>query len=86
MHIYAGIYMSTTHHEKRREILRQLLTKGNSQTQEMLVLALNELGYKSIQSSVSRDLKGLGAIKTICLNSTAQLNDKTTDKDEHEMS
>ncbi|MAD91172.1 MAG: hypothetical protein CMQ54_00340 [Gammaproteobacteria bacterium] len=56
--------MSTTHHEKRREILRQLLTKGNSQTQEMLVLALNELGYKSIQSSVSRDLKGLGAIKT----------------------
>ena len=56
--------MPITHHEKRREALKQLLSKSNSQTQKMLVIALNELGYKSNQSSVSRDLKGLSAIKT----------------------
>jgi len=57
--------MPITHHEKRREALKQLLSKSDSQTQKMLVIALNELGYKSTQSSVSRDLKELNAIKSI---------------------
>ncbi len=56
--------MPITHHEKRREALKQLLSKSDSQTQKMLVIALNELGYKSTQSSVSRDLKELSAIKS----------------------
>tara|TARA_B100001093_G_C26177465_1_gene738370 strand:+ start:18 stop:488 length:471 start_codon:yes stop_codon:yes gene_type:complete len=64
VHIYAGIVMPVTHHEKRREALKQLLSKSDSQTQKMLVIALNKLGYKSTQSSVSRDLKELSAIKS----------------------
>ena len=57
--------MPITHHEKRREALKQLLSKSDSLTQKMLVIALNEIGYKSTQSSVSRDLKELNAIKSI---------------------
>tara|TARA_B100000963_G_scaffold352070_1_gene364694 strand:- start:2797 stop:3267 length:471 start_codon:yes stop_codon:yes gene_type:complete len=64
VHIYAGIDMPITDYAKRREALKQLLSKSNSQTQNMLVIALNELGYKSTQSSISRDLKELGALKS----------------------
>ena len=57
--------MPITDHEERREALRQLLMQGPAQTQGMLVDALSALGHSATQSSVSRNLKELGAMKTI---------------------
>jgi transcriptional regulator of arginine metabolism len=51
-------------HEKRREAIRQLLLSGPAATQGSLVSVLVSQGYEATQSSVSRDLRGLGAIKT----------------------
>lgn len=51
-------------HEKRRESIRQLLLAGPAQTQAWLVSALTAAGHVATQSSVSRDLRELGAIKT----------------------
>ena len=48
----------------RRETIRQLLQHGPADTQQALVDELNERGLVATQSSVSRDLKELGAIKT----------------------
>lgn len=48
----------------RRETIRQLLQHRPAQTQQALVDALNQRGLVATQSSVSRDLKDLGAIKT----------------------
>jgi transcriptional regulator of arginine metabolism len=48
----------------RREAIRQLLQSGPAATQQALVDELNERGLGATQSSVSRDLKDLGAIKT----------------------
>ena len=48
----------------RRETIRQLLQSGPADTQQALVDELNERGLVATQSSVSRDLKELGAIKT----------------------
>jgi transcriptional regulator of arginine metabolism len=48
----------------RREILRQLLEQGPVATQQELVDALVVRGYVATQSSVSRDLRDLGAVKT----------------------
>ena len=48
----------------RREVIRQLLQSGPAATQQALVDELNERGLGATQSSVSRDLKDLGAIKT----------------------
>ncbi len=48
----------------RREALRRLLEQGPAATQRALVDALVSAGFEATQSSVSRDLKGLGAIKT----------------------
>jgi len=53
-----------TSHEEKCEALRQLLMQGPAQTQGKLVDALNALGHNATQSSVSRNLKELGAIKT----------------------
>jgi transcriptional regulator of arginine metabolism len=53
-----------TNHEKRREAIRQLLLNGPAETQGSLVAALTEKGHNATQSSVSRDLRELGAIKT----------------------
>jgi transcriptional regulator of arginine metabolism len=48
----------------RRETIRQLLQRSPAETQQALVDKLNERGLVATQSSVSRDLKELGAIKT----------------------
>lgn len=48
----------------RRETLRRLLAKHPATTQQALVDALTSAGYVATQSSVSRDLKDLGAVKT----------------------
>ena len=49
---------------QRRETIRQLLLQAPASTQQQLVDELNERGLVATQSSVSRDLKDLGAIKT----------------------
>lgn len=48
----------------RRDTIRQLLLRAPAGTQQSLVDALNRRGMVATQSSVSRDLKELGAIKT----------------------
>ena len=48
----------------RRETIRELLMRAPADTQQVLVDELNDRGLIATQSSVSRDLKGLGAIKT----------------------
>lgn len=48
----------------RREAIRHILENGPAGTQQSLVDALVLLGFGATQSSVSRDLKDLGAIKT----------------------
>ena len=49
---------------QRRDAIRQLLHAGPVQTQRFLVDALLGQGLVATQSSVSRDLRELGAIKT----------------------
>jgi transcriptional regulator of arginine metabolism len=49
---------------QRRETIRQLLLRAPADTQRALVDALNSRGLLATQSSVSRDLRELGAIKT----------------------
>ena len=56
--------MPNTNHQERREAIRQLLLQGPAETQGSLVSALASEGYGATQSSVSRDLRELGAIKT----------------------
>ena len=48
----------------RREAIRRILKTGPAGTQNSLVDALTALGFEATQSSVSRDLKEIGAIKT----------------------
>jgi transcriptional regulator of arginine metabolism len=48
----------------RRDAIRQLLMRGPAGTQRSLVVALRKRGLEATQSSVSRDLKDIGAIKT----------------------
>jgi len=54
-----------TNHEERRDAIRQMLQEGPLETQGSLVAALTRKGYSATQSSVSRDLKEVGAIKTV---------------------
>jgi len=56
--------MPNGNHEQRREAIRQLLLEGPAETQGTIVAALSADGYEATQSSVSRDLRELGAIKT----------------------
>ena len=58
--------MPTTAHAQsdRQEALRQILKSGAAGTQQLLVDALTAQGFVATQSSVSRDLKDIGAIKT----------------------
>ncbi len=49
---------------ERQNAIRQLLETGPAGTQRSLVEALIAIGFDATQSSVSRDLKELGAIKT----------------------
>ncbi len=48
----------------RREAIVKLLEHGPAATQQRLVDALEQQGFVATQSSVSRDLKEIGAIKT----------------------
>jgi len=48
----------------RRDTIRQLLLRAPAGTQQSLVDELNKRGMVATQSSVSRDLRELGAIKT----------------------
>jgi len=48
----------------RRNAIRQLLQAGPARTQQFLVDALRGQGLVVTQSSVSRDLRELGAVKT----------------------
>ena len=56
--------MPNSNHEQRREAIRQLLLKAPAETQGSLVAILSSKGFEATQSSVSRDLRELGAIKT----------------------
>ena len=49
---------------QRRAAIRDLLLQGPAETQASLVSALQDLGHVATQSSVSRDLREIGAIKT----------------------
>lgn len=49
---------------QRRAAIRDLLVTGPAETQGSLVSALEDLGFAATQSSVSRDLREIGAIKT----------------------
>ena len=56
---------STDEPAPRREMLRELLIDGPAGTQRSLVDALAAKGLTATQSSVSRDLREIGAIKTV---------------------
>lgn len=56
--------MPNGNHEQRREAIRQLLLQGPAATQASLVAALSAAGHAATQSSISRDLHEIGAIKT----------------------
>jgi transcriptional regulator of arginine metabolism len=49
---------------ERRAAIRDLLQKGPAATQASLVSALEHRGFVATQSSVSRDLREIGAVKT----------------------
>lgn len=55
---------SAAERSQRRAAIRQLLTDSPAATQQSLVDALTEQGLVATQSSVSRDLRELGAVKT----------------------
>ena len=55
---------STQEQALRRDAIRQLLTRAPADTQQSLVHELVARGLVATQSSVSRDLKDIGAIKT----------------------
>jgi transcriptional regulator of arginine metabolism len=55
---------TNTEQTERRNAIRDLLSRGAVGTQQDLVAELSSRGLAVTQSSVSRDLKDLGAIKT----------------------
>ena len=55
---------TNTEQTERRNAIRDLLSQGAVGTQQDLVAELSSRGLAVTQSSVSRDLKDLGAIKT----------------------
>ncbi len=55
---------SSTEQSERRRAIRELLSKGPVDTQQLLVELLSSRGLAATQSSVSRDLRDLGAVKT----------------------
>jgi len=56
--------MPNGNHQQRREAIREMLQQGPARTQGSLVAALVAAGFGATQSSVSRDLRELGVIKT----------------------
>jgi transcriptional regulator of arginine metabolism len=51
--------------KQRLVVLRDLIREGSSLTQEELCEELKEKGFEVTQSTVSRDLRRIGAVKTI---------------------
>jgi transcriptional regulator of arginine metabolism len=49
--------------QERQMVLRQLIREGTASTQEELCKALRQKGYDVTQSTVSRDLRRINAIK-----------------------
>ncbi|MEZ0392760.1 MAG: arginine repressor [Pseudobdellovibrionaceae bacterium] len=62
--------MGNTDPKQRQQLLRQLLIEGKSSTQEELADDLRRHNFDITQSTISRDLRKIGAIKTI--NSTGE--------------
>ena len=62
---------------ERRNALRELLGRGPAPTQQILVAELEKRGFAATQSSVSRDLRELGAVKTSRGYELAQLEDSS---------
>ena len=58
--------MPNTHSDQdaRRSAIRELLGRGPVPTQQLLVAELARQGFTATQSSVSRDLREIGAVKT----------------------
>jgi transcriptional regulator of arginine metabolism len=58
--------MPNTHSDQdaRRSAIRELLGRGPVPTQQLLVAELARQGFAATQSSVSRDLREIGAVKT----------------------
>jgi transcriptional regulator of arginine metabolism len=50
---------------QRRDAIKTLLLQGPAENQQAVVRALAAGGFEATQSSVSRDLRELGAIKTV---------------------
>ena len=50
--------------DARQSALRELLGRGPVPTQQLLVAELARRGFSATQSSVSRDLREIGAVKT----------------------
>jgi transcriptional regulator of arginine metabolism len=50
--------------DRRRRAIRELLGGGPVATQQVLVTELARRGFTATQSSVSRDLREIGAVKT----------------------
>jgi transcriptional regulator of arginine metabolism len=55
---------ANSHQDERRLAIRELLGRGPVPTQQLLVTELARRGFAATQSSVSRDLREIGAIKT----------------------
>jgi transcriptional regulator of arginine metabolism len=56
--------MPNGNHQQRRDAIREMLQQGPARNQRTLVSALVAAGFGATQSSVSRDLRELGVIKT----------------------
>ena len=50
--------------KQRRELILELIREKSIETQEELLQELNRCGYSVTQSTISRDIKLLGLIKT----------------------
>jgi transcriptional regulator of arginine metabolism len=57
--------MDIINSRNRLKTLKELLTKGDVSTQEELVSELREKNFDVTQSTISRDLRKLGAMKAI---------------------
>jgi len=60
----AAMPIASSEQSDRRDAIRALLGEGPTPTQQALVEELARQGFAATQSSVSRDLRELGAVKT----------------------
>ena len=57
--------------QKRHEVIIELITTNNIETQEELLVHLNKQGFSTTQATISRDIRELNLIK-ISYNGTRQ--------------